>query len=114
MKLAAEKEEMDDANSLAEKDLDQAADASTGPKMDNSSRKGLDDAESAQTQSFSYESGSEKPKTREIPRQDETPPPPPPPPERRKVTMEEAAQGVYVPGEIEPWQTRMYVPMFHT
>ena len=39
--------------------------------------------------------------------------PPPPPPEPRKVTMEEAQQGVYVPGEIEPYQTRMYNPFFH-
>lgn len=43
----------------------------------------------------------------------EQPLPPPPPPEPRKVTMEEAQQGVYVSGEIEPYQTRMYNPFFH-
>ncbi|CAK9084382.1 ELMO domain-containing protein C [Durusdinium trenchii] len=33
--------------------------------------------------------------------------------EPKKITMEEAQKGVYVPGEIEPSQTRMYDPRFH-
>ena len=94
------------------------------PGIDQSARRGLDDAESGQaamarqrnappeTGNFSYSSKPRAASAKER-AQPEQPLPPPPPPEPRKVTMEEAQRGVYVPGEIEPSQTRMYNPLFH-
>lgn len=126
-----------EGKSSAAQEIGKAADAESAasPGLDQSTRRGLSNAESAEegmprhgkskTDSWnpggpggrgSQNSGPKvEPRTAGNPNDEFQGQslPPPPPPEPRKVTMEEAQQGVYVPGEIEPYQTRMYNPFFH-
>lgn len=119
-KKEGEEEAANDVNLLAKERLESSEQASAGhtddPRDDNE-RQLLRDAEAAQakgSQNFSYTTPPRPPPS-PWPRAPEPPisAAPAPAPEVKKVTQSEAQQGVFVPGEIEPWQTRMYNPMFH-
>eukprot|EP00434_Breviolum_minutum_P014009 symbB.v1.2.012354.t1/scaffold854.1/size229663/8 len=117
-------EEMEgDENWLAKESLDDSASASlasagkTGDVADDEQKLLMRDAEAAEaktgttgSQSFGYKRQSQHPPPEMEPQpvaavQSEPPAEPP-----QKITMPEAQRGVFVPGEIEPWQTRMYNP----
>jgi len=118
-------EEMEgDENWLAKESLDDSASASlasagkTGDVADDEQKLLMRDAEAAEARTGTTGSPSFGYK-----RQSQHPPPEiaepvaavqsEPPAEPKKITMPEAQRGVFVPGEIEPWQTRMYNPKFH-